>query len=97
MQDNLGDKLLPAWLESLGESSRSVIDNLDKANKLGVKIDSDEWLMIRQLRNKMVHEYIEAKEVFLNTINAAHDYEEELFAFAAEILNDLKARGITVG
>ncbi|WP_029408453.1 hypothetical protein [Thiomicrorhabdus sp. Milos-T2] len=94
LQDTLGDKLLPAWLEFLGESSRSVIDNLDKASKLGFTVDPDEWLVIRQLRNKMVHEYIEAEEVFLNALNFTHDYEENLFVFANEIIADLKARGI---
>lgn len=94
LQDTLGDKLLPAWLELLGESSRSVVDNLDKASKLGLQVDPDEWLVIRQLRNKMVHEYIEAEEVFLNAINFAHDYEESLFVFSTEIISDIKIRGV---
>ena len=85
---------MPAWLEFLGESSRSVIDNLDKASKLGLQVDSEQWLIVRQLRNKMVHEYIEAEEVFLNAINFAHEYEQNFFVFAAEILEDLKLRGI---
>lgn len=81
-------------MEFLGESTRSVVDNLDKASKLGVQVDPDEWLMIRQLRNKMVHDYIEAEEVFLNAINFAHEYEQNFFVFADEILQDLKSRGI---
>lgn len=92
LQDTLGDKLLPAWLEVLGEQSRSVVDNLDKACKLGLQVDPDEWLVIRQLRNKMVHEYIEAEEVFLNAINYAHDYEQSLFLFANDIIQDLQLR-----
>lgn len=92
LQDTLGDKLLPAWLQVLGELSRSVVDNLDKASKLGLQVDPDEWLVIRQLRNKMVHEYIEAEEVFLNAINYAHDYEQSLFLFANDIIQDLQFR-----
>ncbi|MBE0440401.1 MAG: hypothetical protein IBX57_11735 [Gammaproteobacteria bacterium] len=94
LQDTLCDKLLPAWLAFLGEPSRSVVDNLDKASKLGVQVDPEQWLIVRQLRNKMVHDYIEAEEVFLNAINFAHQYEHNFFVFADQILQDLKSRGI---
>ena len=52
LQDTLGDKLLPAWLEFLGEPNRSVVANLDKASKLGLQVDPEQWLIVRQLRNK---------------------------------------------
>lgn len=60
LQDTLGDKLLPVYLEALGEPLGAAIDNLDRAEKLGLIPSSDEWLAIRKLRNQMVHEYIEA-------------------------------------
>lgn len=94
LQDSLGDKLLPIWLESLGEPKRSVIDNLDKAAQLGIRVDADEWLMIRQLRNKMVHEYIEAPEILLEALLAVHDFEPNLVAMAEDIFRDLEIHGI---
>ena len=59
LQDTLGDKLLPLLLVVLGEKPSTAIDNLDKAEKLGWLNSSDEWMTIRQLRNQMVHDYIE--------------------------------------
>lgn len=94
LQDSLGDKLVPVWLESLGEPKRSVVDNLDKAAQLGIRVDADEWLMIRQLRNKMVHEYIEAPEILLEALQAAHDFEPSLVAMAEDIFRDLERHGI---
>ena len=94
LQDSLGDKLLPVWLESLGEPKRSVVDNLDKAAQLGIRIDADEWLTIRQLRNKMVHEYIEAPEILLEALQAAHNFEPSLLLMAEDIFRDLERHGI---
>ena len=34
LQDTLGDKLLPVYLEAVGEHTGAVIDNLDRAEKL---------------------------------------------------------------
>ncbi|MDF1584436.1 MAG: hypothetical protein P1P78_14165, partial [Methyloprofundus sp.] len=85
---------LPCQVAVASESSRSVVDNLDKASKLGVQVDPEQWLSVRPLRNKMVHDYTEADEVFLNAINFAHKYEHNFFVFADEIIQDLKSRGI---
>ena len=59
LQDTLGDKLLPLYLDVLGEQPGAAIDNLDRAEKLGWIPSSDDWLAMRKLRNQMVHEYIE--------------------------------------
>ena len=58
-QDTIGDKLLPLWLKALGETISANIDNLDKAEKLGVLESADRWFEIRQLHNRMVHEYVD--------------------------------------
>ena len=63
LQDTVGDKLLPACLAALQETTKAAIDNLDKAEKLGFLNSVEEWIQVRQLRNKMVHEYIESIEI----------------------------------
>lgn len=35
LQDTIGDKLIPALLRALGEPQGAVIDNLDRAERLG--------------------------------------------------------------
>ena len=44
LQDTVGDKLLPTWLNALGEKSTIAIDNLDKAEKIGVLPSVLTWL-----------------------------------------------------
>ncbi len=72
MQDTLGDKLLPVWLKLLGEPLGAVVDNLDKAEKLGILTSADDWLEYRQLRNQMVHEYIEDMTILAQALQTAN-------------------------
>lgn len=57
LQDNLGDKLIPACLRALAERTGSALDNLNRAEKLGLLWSAREWLAARTLRKRMVHEY----------------------------------------
>lgn len=59
MQDTLMDKLLPAFLRAIGEPVGSVIDNLNRADRLGILERPEEWIAMRHLRNRLVHEYVE--------------------------------------
>ncbi|WP_253451557.1 hypothetical protein [Halomonas sp. Y3] len=94
LQDTVGDKLLPVWLQALGEKRGAVVDNLDKAEKLGMLESADRWLAIRQIRNQMIHEYIESAQVLADALNAAHDYQEQIISFANAMLTDAKKRGL---
>ena len=94
LQDTVGDKLLPLWLQALGEKRGAVVDNLDKAEKLGMLESADRWLAIRQTRNQMIHEHIESAQVLADALNAAHDYQEQIISFAKAILTDAKKRGL---
>lgn len=51
LQDTVGDKLLPILLIALGETPASAIDNLDRAERLGLLDSIDDWITMRQLRN----------------------------------------------
>lgn len=93
LQDTLGDKLLPVYLEALGEPLGAAIDNLDRAEKLGLIPSSDEWLAIRKLRNQMVHEYIEAPTTLADALQAGHEFVPTLSAVVDNILADMGARG----
>ncbi|WP_019591391.1 hypothetical protein [Thioalkalivibrio sp. ALE20] len=93
LQDTLGDKLLPVYLEALGERLGAAIDNLDRAEKLGLIPSSDEWLAMRKLRNQMVHEYIEAPTTLADALQAGHEFVPTLSAVVENILADMRARG----
>lgn len=72
LQDTLADKLLPTLLENLAEPLGTVIDNLVRAERLGWLRSVDEWLAIRKLRNRMIHEYVRDVEVLAAALSAAH-------------------------
>ena len=74
LQDTLGDKLVPALLVHKGEKLGPAIDNLDKAERFNWLESVDDWFAIRQLRNKMVHEYIEDPQILTDALNAGHQF-----------------------
>jgi len=93
LQDTLGDKLLPLYLEALGERPGAAIDNLDRAEKLGLIPSSDDWLATRKLRNQMVHEYIEDAATLADALQAGHEFVPTLSAVVENILADMRTRG----
>jgi hypothetical protein len=56
MQDTIAHKLLPRWLEALVESPGSQIEMLNRAERLGAIESTENWLMARKLRNRLIHE-----------------------------------------
>lgn len=72
MQDTMGDKLIPALLRSMAEKTGSALDNLNRAEKLGLLPSVEEWLDARNLRNKLVYEYMSDSEEFAAALNKAH-------------------------
>jgi len=59
MQDSMGGKLFPAILENLGENVKGLpfIDLLVKLEELNIIPDADEWMLLRETRNIVTHEY----------------------------------------
>jgi hypothetical protein len=82
LQDTAGDKLLPVLLARLGESTGSVLDNLDRAARLGLLAETSEaWIAARALRNRMVHEYIRKPDLLAQAFNEAHAAVPMLLGF----------------
>lgn len=93
LQDTLADKLLPALLAALGEPVGTQIDNLDRAERLGWIASTDHWMTIRQLRNQMVHEYMEDMTVLSSAIQSGHDFVPVLLRAAEAMTGQLALRG----
>ena len=93
LQDSLGDKLLPLLLSALGERPGAAIDNLDRAERLGLVESADDWLAMRKLRNQMVHEYIDDNVVLVNALNAGHQFVPTLIAAAERMIREIETRG----
>ncbi len=71
LQDTLGDKLLPAILRASLEKTGAQLDNLLRAEKLGWIESTQSWIELRELRNRLVHEYIESADDLLNALQQA--------------------------
>ena len=63
LQDLLGDKYLPAWLRAVQEPVGTALENLDRAEKLGLVQSADAWISVRKLHNQLVHEYVGRMEI----------------------------------
>lgn len=88
LQDFMSEKLFKRLLESLGEykDSMSLLDVLDKLEKLQLLKNVDQWIAIRKLRNQLTHEYPDNKEEVLEGIQAAILY----FKNIGRILQSMK-------
>ena len=93
LQDTLGDKLLPALLAALGERPAALIDRLDHAERLELIPSSAQWMELRQLRNQMIHEYVEDPQILADALEAAHDGVEILVAAQQAMVNEIRRRG----
>ena len=73
LQDLLGDKYLPAWMKAMQEAPGAVLENLDRAEKLGLISSADQRLAVRKLRNLMVHEYLDRMDTLHMALTKAHE------------------------
>jgi uncharacterized protein YutE (UPF0331/DUF86 family) len=85
--------LLPILLAALGERVASQLDNLDRAERLGLIDSVDMWMGMRQLRNQMVHEYIEDRAILANALQAGHSFVPILTATAEAMMTEICKRG----
>lgn len=92
LQDTLGDKLFPAWLDYVGEKQKTFLDDLSKLEKLQIINSADGWLQARSLRNKMIHEYISSCVLLTDAVNQANQYVQELNQVFINIRQDMESR-----
>jgi len=92
LQDTLADKFLPALLDAMAEPRGAVVENLDRAEKLGWLDSTDRWLEMRKLRNQMVHEYIEDLTILSSALRAGHAFVPVLTDTAARFVQRAQLR-----
>lgn len=91
MQDTMAGKLFPRWLLALAEEPRSQIETLNRAERLGVLASTEQWLKMRALRNRLVHEYMTDPARFAEDLALAREYSRTLL----ETFNRLRQDAIT--
>ena len=80
LQDTIGNKLLPALLAATMEPPGTQLDNLSRAEKLGWVDSVERWIALRELRNRLVHEYMESPEDLLEALTEALESVETLLS-----------------
>lgn len=71
MQDSMGNKLFPSLLEYLGEDvkGKPFIDLLSKLEELNILSKSSDWILLRETRNIVTHEYPFISEEVIQGLN----------------------------
>ena len=85
LQDLMGAQLFPAVLELTKEQGdlKAFIDKLYRLEKIGAIESADEWLLMREIRNALSHDYPDDPELQAELLNKA-------FELAAQLLEILK-------
>lgn len=88
LQDLMGEKLFKIVLEEIGEykDNMSLLDVLDKLEKLGLIDDATAWLEYRKLRNKLTHEYPNNEQNVIDGIVLAMETFENIEALLNKII-----------
>jgi len=92
LQDTLSDKLLPLFLRVAGELPGTAVENLHRAERLGIIPDAQEWLGSRGLRNRLVHEYIDDLDALAASLNVARRFTTILIEAAHAFRNYAEQR-----
>jgi hypothetical protein len=68
-----------------GEKIATFVDNLDRAERLGLIENAQTWIDLRRLRNQMIHEYVEDPAVLASALEAGHAFVAVLVAVAKRL------------
>ncbi len=79
LQDTVVDKLLPHFLLAVGEKPGTALDNLRRAERLGIVSNPDQWLAMRRLHNRLVYEYVDDPAELAAALVNARETAGELF------------------
>jgi uncharacterized protein with HEPN domain len=90
LQDTLGEKLLPIALRLNFEKTGSQLENLMIAEKLGWIQSAAEWLELRFLRNRLVHEYMDSSETLLSALQIALDKTDILIKIQSHLQKNIE-------
>lgn len=81
MQDTMGEKLFPSFLELTGEEikSKTFIDRLNRLEELGL-VDKNEWMELRRNRNEVSCEYSFNQDEVVDGINLIYNSSDRLLS-----------------
>ena len=81
LQDIIGSKIFPIILNLLEEDAVAFIDKLNKLEKLGYIEDANWWVELREIRNKIAHDYPDDHDLICSHISVVIVKAAELIEF----------------
>lgn len=81
LQDIIGSKIFPIILNLLEEEAVAFIDKLNKLEKLGYIEDANWWVELREIRNKIAHDYPDDHDLICSHISVVIVKAAELIEF----------------
>ncbi len=91
LQDAMGEHIFPLTLEQLGNLSerQTMIDRLHLLERLQFIESAGFWKNLRDLRNKIVHEYVDVPSLQIGIVHETVKAAKELLAIWRYFLNKL--------
>lgn len=90
LQDIIGSKIFPLILELLQEDAITFIDKLNKLEKLGYIDDTNWWIELREIRNKLAHDYPDDQDSISTHLSLVLVKSTELLDFWQNLKNKIK-------
>ena len=78
----------------MASRAKTLIDRLNQLERLGLLEDAQSWLVWRNLRNRLVHEYVKNPESFVDALRVGHEYAAALLTVVARLDAWLRQLGI---
>ena len=96
IQDRMGDKLFPEFLNLLQEykSNMALIDVLNDLERLGILNKAEEWIDYRKLRNNLTHEYPGNEGEIIEALQLASDAYKRMKEIYLTIVNEVENRNL---
>ncbi len=94
IQDRMGDKLFPAYLQLLQEykDNMPLLDVLNDLERLGAIDSAEEWIEFRKLRNNLTHDYPGNEEEIIEALEASVQAYQKMKSVYNKIKEDVKSR-----
>jgi uncharacterized protein with HEPN domain len=86
LQDSMGEKIFPMILLVAGEEvkRKTFIDILNRLEELAL-IDRIDWLMLREARNEVAHDYSFNQQQVVDGINQVYDVADQLLGVYQQV------------
>ncbi|SHK11191.1 hypothetical protein SAMN05444280_1725 [Tangfeifania diversioriginum] len=94
LQDSMGGRLFPAILENLGEEVKRLpfIDRLVKLEELEIITSADDWILLRETRNIVTHEYPFITDEVIQGLNLLSKHYQLITEIWEEVENYIESR-----